>query len=520
MDLCTNEKILITISRGHHECLIMMTSRMPLTCAMCCILALFICADAADANSSQIQLTDEQRLYKKLMNNYDRNTRPVFNASHPVNVNISISLTQIFDVDEKNQVLTTNIWLDQSWMDEKLIWNPSDYNNLTVLRIPCTNIWLPDIVLYNSAEDYTGGYMEALAMVSFDGTVFWPPIVKFRSTCEIDITYYPFDDQLCKMKFGSWAYDGSQVDVFNTTKGVDLTNFVQNGEWELISVKSIRHNIQYPCCSEMFPDVTFWIHLKRRTLYYTYNVIIPCVMLSILTMVGFWIRPESGEKVSLGLTVLLAFSVFMLLIAENMPATSNFVPLIGIYLTTVMALTSLSVIMAVLTSNINIRGFKEVDLPRWLRAVIIIGAKINCMKLAYVTKADCGMHEDKERYHQMHTTFSNDSGCALIDYENNSTKQKCEMTDNAREPVRREADLSSDTWLAREILSRLQLLVDKEEERERADLLCKRWMEAAEVIDRCLFWVFIFGTVFSTIILLVVIPTVRPYENHGNLVPS
>lgn len=183
--------------------------------------------------------------------------------------------------------------------------------------------------MFFSAEDYTGGYMEALAMVSYDGTVFWPPIVKFRSTCEIDITYYPFDDQLCKMKFGSWAYDGSQVDVFNTTKGVDLTNFVRNGEWELLSVKSIRHNIRYPCCSEMFPDVTFWIHLKRRTLYYTYNVIIPCVMLSILTMVGFWIRPESGEKVSLGLTVLLAFSVFMLLIAENMPATSNFVPLIG-----------------------------------------------------------------------------------------------------------------------------------------------------------------------------------------------
>jgi nicotinic acetylcholine receptor len=52
-------------------------------------------------------------------------------------------------------------------------------------------------------------------------------------------------------------------------------------------------------------------------------------MLSILTLLGFWMRPDSGEKVTLGLTVLLAFSVFMLLIAENMPATSNFVPLIG-----------------------------------------------------------------------------------------------------------------------------------------------------------------------------------------------
>ncbi|XP_052099671.1 neuronal acetylcholine receptor subunit alpha-9-I-like isoform X2 [Mytilus californianus] len=280
-------------------------------------------------NTTTPMLTDEQRLYMVLMNNYDSNTRPVFNASQPVNVTIGITLTQIFDVDEKNQVITTNIWLDQSWIDEKIKWDPKDYNGLTVLRMPCKSLWLPDIVTYNSAEDYTDGYMEALAMVSYDGSVFWPPIVKLRSTCFIDITYYPFDDQICKMKMGSWAYDGFQVDVFNSKKGIDLSNFVSNGEWELVGVKSVRNVITYTCCPEPFPDVTFMLHIRRRTLYYTYNVIIPCIMLSILTLLGFWMRPDSGEKVTLGLTVLLAFSVFMLLIADNMPATSNFVPLIG-----------------------------------------------------------------------------------------------------------------------------------------------------------------------------------------------
>lgn len=166
-------------------------------------------------------------------------------------------------------------------------------------------------------------------MVSNTGHVFWPPIVKLRSTCSLDITYFPFDDQVCKMKMGSWAYDGLQVDVFNRTNPVDLSNFVSNGEWELVNVKVLRNIVYYPCCPEPFPDVTFMVHIRRRTLYYTYNVIIPCIMLSILTLLGFWMRPDSGEKVTLGLTVLLAFSVFMLLIAENMPATSSFVPLIG-----------------------------------------------------------------------------------------------------------------------------------------------------------------------------------------------
>ena len=115
----------------------------------------------------------------------------------------------------------------------------------------------------------------------------------------------------------------------NRSSGVDLSNYVSNGEWVLLDVVAIRNVVYYPCCPEPFPDVRFIIYLRRRTLYYTYNVIIPCVMLSTLTLLVFWMSPESGEKVTLGLTVLLAFSVFMLLIAENMPATSSYVPLIG-----------------------------------------------------------------------------------------------------------------------------------------------------------------------------------------------
>ena len=85
----------------------------------------------------------------------------------------------------------------------------------------------------------------------------------------------------------------------------------------------------FSCCPEPYPDVTFVLHIRRRTLYYTYNVIIPCIMLSTLSLMGFWVPPEGGEKVALGMTVLLSFSVFMLLIAENMPATSFYIPLIG-----------------------------------------------------------------------------------------------------------------------------------------------------------------------------------------------
>ncbi len=56
---------------------------------------------------------------------------------------------------------------------------------------------------------------------------------------------------------------------------------------------------------------------------------LPCLMLSLLDLLVFCLPPESGEKVSLGITVLLSFSVFLLVIADNVPQTSETAPLLG-----------------------------------------------------------------------------------------------------------------------------------------------------------------------------------------------
>ena len=121
----------------------------------------------------------------------------------------------------------------------------------------------------------------------------------------------------------------NQVDVTNRTSEVDLTNYVPNGEWELLEARLIRNVVFYSCCPEPFPDLTVTLKIRRKTLYYMYNIVLPCMMMSVLTLLVFCLPPESGEKIALGVTVLLAFSVFMLAIAEKMPETSESIPLIG-----------------------------------------------------------------------------------------------------------------------------------------------------------------------------------------------
>lgn len=48
-------------------------------------------------------------------------------------------------------------------------------------------------------------------MLHYSGRVEWKPPAIYKSSCEIDVEYFPFDEQTCVMKFGSWTYDGYQV---------------------------------------------------------------------------------------------------------------------------------------------------------------------------------------------------------------------------------------------------------------------------------------------------------------------
>lgn len=92
-----------------------------------------------------------------------------------------------------------------------LRWNTSDYGGIKDLRIPPHRIWKPDVLMYNSADEGFDGTYQTNVVVRNNGSCLYVPPGIFKSTCKIDITWFPFDDQRCEMKFGSWTYDGFQV---------------------------------------------------------------------------------------------------------------------------------------------------------------------------------------------------------------------------------------------------------------------------------------------------------------------
>uniref|UniRef100_A0A8C6SFF5 Si:ch211-39a7.1 n=1 Tax=Neogobius melanostomus TaxID=47308 RepID=A0A8C6SFF5_9GOBI len=311
----------------------------------------------------------QRSLLKNLLKDYNRMERPVSNDSHPLTVVFSLSLIQIMDVDEKNQVLTSNMWLSMSWYDHYLQWNQSEHPGVKNLRFSHDQIWTPDILLYNSADDDFDSTFKTNILVNSSGYAKYLPPGIFMSTCNVDVRWFPFDIQKCELKFGSWTYDGWLLDL--QMNEADISGYMPNGEWDLIGVPGTRGEVFYDCCKEPYPDVTFVITIRRRTLYYALNLLIPCVLLSSMTLLIFVLPADSGEKISLGITVLLSLTVFMLLVAEIMPATSDSVPLIGQYFASIMIIVGMSVIATVIVLQYHHHDPNGGTMPKWVRLVLL-----------------------------------------------------------------------------------------------------------------------------------------------------
>ncbi|XP_070162492.1 nicotinic acetylcholine receptor alpha7 subunit isoform X1 [Polyergus mexicanus] len=314
----------------------------------------------------------EKRLLNDLLDSYNVLERPVGNESEPLVLSFGLTLMQIIDVDEKNQLLITNLWLKLEWNDVNMRWNVSDYGGVRDLRIPPHRLWKPDVLMYNSADEGFDGTYPTNVVVKNNGTCSYIPPGIFKSTCKIDITWFPFDDQRCEMKFGSWTYDGFQLDLqLQDEGGGDISSFITNGEWDLLGVPGKRNEIYYNCCPEPYIDITFVVIIRRRTLYYFFNLIVPCVLIASMAVLGFTLPPDSGEKLSLGVTILLSLTVFLNMVAETMPATSDAVPLLGTYFNCIMFMVASSVVSTILILNYHHRNADSHEMSEWIRVVFL-----------------------------------------------------------------------------------------------------------------------------------------------------
>ena len=145
----------------------------------------------------------------------------------------------------------------KQWNDNGLKWNKSEYGGVDDIRLPVNKIWTPDIELYNYADTRLEEKRNVLAIINSNGTVKWRPPSIFKSTCQISIQKFPYDQQNCSMKFGSWTYDGDSIDIqfYEGLEEINRNEYTESNEWDIISAKGVRTEKRYECCKEVYPDM-------------------------------------------------------------------------------------------------------------------------------------------------------------------------------------------------------------------------------------------------------------------------
>lgn len=164
------------------------------------------------------------------------------------------------------------------------------------------------------------------AVVSNTGDIFWLPPAIYKSACAIEVQNFPFDQQNCTLKFRSWTYDHTEVDLILTSDFASRDDFTPSGEWDIVSLPARKNEDPNDIT---YLDITYDFVIQRKPLFYTINLIIPCVLITSLAILVFYLPSDCGEKMTLCISVLLALTVFLLLISKIVPPTSLAVPLIG-----------------------------------------------------------------------------------------------------------------------------------------------------------------------------------------------
>uniref|UniRef100_A0A8C5C9N3 Cholinergic receptor, nicotinic, epsilon n=1 Tax=Gadus morhua TaxID=8049 RepID=A0A8C5C9N3_GADMO len=284
---------------------------------------------------------EEVELIRDLFKSYVKHIRPVEKPEDKVQVMIKLTLTNLISLNEKEETLTTNVWIEIQWTDYRLSWDPTKYYGIEIIRVPYHTVWLPDIVLENNIDGKFDVAYYANVLIDHTGWMYWLPPAIYRSTCAIEITFFPFDYQNCTLVFRSQTYTANELDMIlavvdeETIEWVDIDPeaFTENGEWAIVH-RPARKRIdkRYSPDDLEYQEIYYNLIIKRKPLFYIINVILPCSLISSLVVLAYFLPAQAGgQKLTVSISVLLAQTVFLFLIQQKVPETSLSVPLIDMY---------------------------------------------------------------------------------------------------------------------------------------------------------------------------------------------
>ena len=294
-------------------------------------------------------------LMEDIFTNYSITRIPVINTSAIMKINTSVHLGKLYELNMRDQSITAHINLDMIWEDEFLAWNPKTYDGVNKIQVPTTKIWFPDLAIYNSNENAQDiGQDSHKVEISSSGIVRYWGYKIFTYTCGIDITWYPFDTQSCSVNVGMWYNNNSLVRLYDESNKSVSDNARLNGEFEIKNGGSIAYFDIYD--GQNFSARRYVVRFERKWFYEVSRALIPVVAISFLNCLTFALPVGSGERITMCISIFLAYIFMLNMLSDLQPRTSDGISLLGIYVNIQLISSIITVTLSIFSLNTYHKG--------------------------------------------------------------------------------------------------------------------------------------------------------------------
>jgi hypothetical protein len=343
-------------------------------------------------------------LLDKLLQNYSTNVRPVLNHLDTIEVSVNLILKSIIKYDEIAGILTISFGLDVYWNDEILTWDPTDFHGIAYVRLPPSGVWRPRLFSVNAHDTFAIDNHDAQSVLyHFTGEAYYVLGVRSSTICSPNSRYFPFDVHTCYITIIPLNYDD---EVCFTAGDVSKVVYEENPLWTLLYLNTTAHTNKQTSICEFRVIIT----LQRRHSFFMINIFGPIIFLAVINLCDFTLPVQTGERISFAVTVLLSISVFLTLVADNIPKSSITVSLFSVYMLVILTYSLFITFSVIFVSDIH---FTEKDknpksyVSRFFVWLVHKRGACGCRKETWVQPIHDREVDVDERKEKMHASCTN-----------------------------------------------------------------------------------------------------------------
>uniref|UniRef100_A0A8C4GII2 5-hydroxytryptamine receptor 3A n=1 Tax=Dicentrarchus labrax TaxID=13489 RepID=A0A8C4GII2_DICLA len=402
----------------------------------------------------------------------DKLARPVKSFSDTTNITITITVVGILGVQ---------------WDIEGLSWDEKECGT-TRISVPRELLWIPDVHI-TEIMDEDKSPKTPYVYLDNNGRVYDYKPIRVVSSCRLGIYTFPFDVQNCSLTFGSYLhFAATSEEILEKSRNVLQTK----GEWELIDIDVAPSTLAIE--ETQYSQIKYYISIRRRPTHYVVNLLVPSSLLITVDLFSFLLPPESVDRASFKMTLILGYTVFLLIMNDLLPITGESTPVINVFFCVTLALMVASLLETVFITKIQFSSSRNHAVPHWLRVVVLrYLAIVVCLpsqkksnRVTSLNKLFFFMTEPA-----MNSRFTNISESHLLSVIGDKTPLKTP-------PVPPDSALHELKKLSRDLMA-IRLQMDKQFQ---GSDTAQEWQMVGIIIDRLLFSLYIIVITVSFLTLI------------------